>query len=117
MVLGDYVPNYVPTEALRLTCIIPDWEICTASRMISQKHYKRLPQSRAGHSARNFCNRPVTNQDLPVAMLDGLRMYDSDYGDSSDDSRLDVVPNASSSDDSTDNAGPVSVVVCHAKKV
>ena len=44
-------------------------------------------------------------------MLDGLRMYDSDYGDSSDDSRLDVVPNASSSDDSTDNAGPVSVVV------
>ena len=49
-------------------------------------------------------------------MLDGLRMYDSDYGDSSDDSRLDVVPNASSSDDSTDNAGPVSVVVCHAKK-
>ena len=50
-------------------------------------------------------------------MLDGLRMYDSDYGDSSDDSRLDVVPNASSSDDSTDNAGPVSVVVFHAKKV
>ena len=50
-------------------------------------------------------------------MLDGLRMYDSDYGDSSDDSRLDVVPNVSSSDDSTDNAGPVSVVVCHAKKV
>ena len=50
-------------------------------------------------------------------MLDGLRMYDSDYGDSSDDSRLDVVPNASSCDDSTDNAGPNSVVVCHAKKL
>ena len=55
----------MPTEALRLTCIIPDWEICTASRMISKKHYKRLPQSRAGHSARKFCNLPVTHHDCP----------------------------------------------------
>jgi hypothetical protein len=43
-------------------------------------------------------------------------MYCSDYGDSSSDSRLDVVPNSSSGDDSTDNAGSDSEVVCHAKK-
>ncbi len=52
---------------------------------------------------------------LPVAMLDYLRMYCSDYGDSSSDSRLDVMPNSSSGDYSTVNAGQDSEVVCDAK--
>ena len=40
--MGDYVHYKVPTEALRLMCTIPDWEICTASPMISLKHFKWL---------------------------------------------------------------------------
>ncbi len=55
--------------------------------------------------------------ELPVAMsLDGLRMYCSDYGDSSDDSRPDKVPNSSSGHEAPDNSDQDSGVDCNAKK-
>ncbi len=78
--MGDYVHYKVPMEALWLMCTVQDWEICTASPMISSKHFKWLmisskhfkwlSQSLAGHSAASS----LYKSQLPVAMhLDCLK--------------------------------------------